>query len=136
MHLLWTAPLLAALAAASTTTSSPVVVNPYNSIKYVGISEDGVDQFMGIRFAEDTGGANRLEPPKPYYPTHGSTVDASEIGASCPQATPGAVPCMAAIPKQSEDCLNLRIAKPSGADATSGLPVMVYIYGGKNDPWD
>ena len=30
----------------------------------------------------------------------------------------------------SEDCLTLNIFRPAGANATSSLPVMVWIYGG------
>ena len=44
---------------------------------------------------------------------------------------------MADVPAavQGEDCLNLRIARPSavvgGGGEVAGLPVMVYLYGGE-----
>lgn len=111
----------------------PKVVNKYNDITYLGTSSDGVEQFQNIRFAEDTSGANRFEPPKPFYYPAGTTVQATEKGASCPQATAGAIPAMNDIPYQSEDCLNLRIARPA-APSKKLLPVMVYIYGGGFPP--
>ncbi|KAI9784744.1 MAG: hypothetical protein M1835_003506 [Candelina submexicana] len=126
MYLIWSATLLASLAAAK-----PFVTNETTSVSYQGTSADGVDQFQGISFAEDTSGANRFAPPKPYYPPHGTVVQATSPGAACPQARKGVVPPMSDVDKQSEDCLNLRIARPAAISRShKPLPVMVYIYGG------
>ncbi len=125
MHF-WTASLLATLARAA-----PFVTNKATSISYQGTSADGVDQFQGISFGEDTSGANRFAPPKPYLPPHGTVVQATARGAACPQARKGVVPPMSDVEYQSEDCLNLRIARPAAISRSRGpLPVMVYIYGG------
>ena len=124
----------ALLAASVAADDAPKVHNKYNDITYVGTSKNGVEQFQNIRFAEDTSGANRFEPPKPFYYPQGTTVQATGIGPSCPQATKGAIPAMVDIPYQSEDCLNLRIAR-SAAPIKKLLPVMVYIYGGQLIEW-
>ncbi|KAI9711925.1 MAG: hypothetical protein M1812_007079 [Candelaria pacifica] len=126
MRPIWSASLLATLAAAT-----PFVTNKATSISYQGTSGDDVDQFQGISFAEDTSGANRFAPPKPYLPPHGTVVQATSRGAACPQATKGVVPPMSDVDKQSEDCLNLRIARPASISKQhKPLPVMIYIYGG------
>ena len=116
----------------SPAAAGPVVINEKTKISYQGTSEDGVEQFRNIRFAEDTSGPNRFAPPKPFLPPPGSKVKATERGAACPQASGGAVPPMTDVLKQSEDCLNLRIARPADSKLyEKPLPVMVYIYGGK-----
>lgn len=123
----WPALLLSSLVAAG-----PLVVNEVTKVSYKGTTGDGVEQFQGIKFGEDTSGVNRFVPPKPYSPAAGSEVDATGEGPSCPQATPGCVPFMSDIPYQSEDCLNLRIARPADPSLwEKPLPVMVYIYGGE-----
>ena len=126
MHVAWSIPLLAAFAAAK-----PFVVNKYNDVSYQGTSANGVEQFTNIFFAEDTGGKNRFEPPVPYYPPPGTTVDATQKGEGCPQDPKGAIPAMLDVPVQSENCLSIRIARPEVLPKKL-LPVMVYIYGGEN----
>lgn len=129
MRFIWSAPLLATLIAAH-----PFVTNEVNSVSYQGTSSDGVDQFQGIFFAEDTSGANRFVPPKPYLPPHGTVVQATAPGAACPQATPAIVTFMSEVDNQSENCLSLRIARPANlSEGQRPLPVMVYLYGGKLD---
>ena len=129
-----------ALLAASTllfgfAAAEPFVINKDTSISYQGTSADGVEQFQGILFGQDTSGPNRFTPPKVFYPPAGTTVDATKAGAACPQPSKGIVPCMSDVKLQSENCLSLRIARPAdGRNAGKPLPVMVYIYGGKHTP--
>ncbi|KAG8534387.1 uncharacterized protein KY384_001232 [Bacidia gigantensis] len=112
-------------------SADPLVHDHNKQVTYQGTTDNGVDQFQGIPFAEDTSGHNRFAAPKPFYPPAGSTIHATNAGPACPQPSEAIVPFMSHITYQSEDCLNLRIARP--ADAThyrEPLPVMVYIYGG------
>ena len=128
MLLLLLTALLAGQAAAN-----PLVINKKTQVTYEGTSSKGVDQFQDIRFGEDTEGPNRFSPPKPFHPPPGTEVKATERGAACPQATGGIIPPMTDVVNQSEDCLNLRIARPANRKLyTKPLPVMVYIYGGKS----
>ena len=122
--------LLFSLGLAGLAAAIPIVVNPTSLIRYQGTSADDVEQFQGIKFGADTGGKNRFTRPTAWFPPDASQVDATREGPSCPQPTPGCVPFMSDIPYQSEDCLNLRIARPAGSEGKK-LPVMVYIYGGE-----
>ena len=111
--------------------AGPTVHNEDKDITYHGVSDDNVDQFLGIAFAEDTGGNNRFAPPKPFIPMRGSVVDATKPGPACPQPTEAIVPFMSNVTHQSENCLNLRITRPAELNLNENpLPVMVYIYGG------
>ncbi len=130
MRLMWLASVLVTLSAAI-----PVVTNKATSVSYQGTSAEGVDQFQGIFFAEDTSGANRFAPPKPFRPPHGTVIRATSPGAACPQATPAIVPFMSEVSNQSENCLHLRIARPADLlEHHQPLPVMVYVYGGECGP--
>ena len=127
--LLW----LWALSVAIVRAQQPVSVhdNKHN-LTYVGYSYETVDNFQGIRFGEDTSGSNRFKHPKPFiYPT-GTIVNATAAGASCPQTTIESLAGFTENPgvySLSEDCLNLRIARPHGTQQNANLPVMVWIYG-------
>ena len=123
---MWSGLLAIVLAAAD-----PSVYDDDRDIHYEGTSDNGVDQFQGIAFAEATTGNNRFAPPKPYFPPSGSVVDATKPGPACPQVSIALVPYMSNATDQGEDCLNLRIARPADSSLyTALLPVMVYIYGG------
>ena len=110
----------------------PFVTNSITGVSYHGTSLSEVEQFQNIAYAEDTSGPNRFAPPVPYLPTSGSTVQATTIGAACPQPpTPFALyPFASTINLTSEDCLNLRIARPANYSSAKPLPVMVWIFGG------
>ncbi len=106
------------------------VTNPYTNVSYLGTSAHEVDQFQNIRYAEDTSGPNRFAPPIPYLPSSGSTVNATVGGDACPQRPQqiSSFPFLSIIENMSEDCLSLRIARPTHRHKP--LPVMVWIHGG------
>ncbi|KAJ7894096.1 putative lipase [Mycena leptocephala] len=124
----------AALLHYTAVTATPTAVNQNHNVTYQGLVRNGIEVFLGIQFGQDTSGANRFKPPKPWAPKAGSVVDATAYGAACPQPIPepGASNPLAVTPvsKISEDCLNLNIARPGGVDAGAKLPVIVFIYGG------
>ena len=113
-----------------TTAAVPFVTNYHTGVSYQGTSANKVEQFKNIRYAEDTSGANRFAPPIPYLPRRGSTVYATVDGDACPQrAEPlSFFPFLSIIEKMSEDCLNLRIARPTHLHKP--LPVMLWFHGG------
>ncbi|KAH6638845.1 Alpha/Beta hydrolase protein [Boeremia exigua] len=79
--------------------------------------------FLGIPYADTTGGQNRWRAPQDVPKAKNNAVfSATQYGATCPQAISGTL-----FSRQDEDCLNLNIWAPSGA---SNLPVFVYMYGG------
>jgi carboxylesterase type B len=110
--------------------AEPLVVSPKNQVTYRGTSAGTVQHFQNIRFAHDTSGPRRFGPPVPFAPPHGSEVDASAPGAACPQTPDAMPPAFAETKEMSEDCLNLRIARPSGTTAKSKIPVVVWLHGG------
>jgi carboxylesterase type B len=83
-----------------------------------------VDVFRGIPYGEDTGGANRWQPPVPKAAWQ-HTLPAVAFGDICAQETP-AFPST----QPSEDCLSLNVWSPGDARPRSHLPVMVFIHGG------
>jgi carboxylesterase type B len=121
------------LCTAVSVIADPVVLNPEHNVTYQGFGRNGIDVFLGIPYAQDTGGANRFKPPQLYVPEDGTTIDAGSYGPACPQplGQPGLYPLyLSNITDISEDCLNLNIARPNDTTAASKLPVMVWIHGG------
>jgi len=101
-------------------------------VEYTALEQDGIEHFLGIPYAQDTSGANRFKPPRPYVPPPGCKIDASKPGPACPQPLGQLSPPLALvnITEVSENCLNLNIARPKLNGRTEKLPVMVWIHGG------
>ena len=119
----------AALAAAP-----PKVTDTAHKLTYVGITKNGVENYLNIQYGQDTGGINRFKHPKAFsYPT-GTTVQATKLGPACPAKTEQSLfgySSNGGVSSISEDCLNLRVARMPGTQSTAKLPVMVWIYGGR-----
>jgi para-nitrobenzyl esterase len=93
--------------------------------------ENAVAVFRGVPYAEPPFGSRRFEAPVPV-PRWDGTRDALEFGPPVPQAThAGSV--MSSVSGStadgSADCLTLNVWSPDLSAA--GLPVMVWIHGGK-----
>lgn len=113
------------------TESTPLVTNLRTGVSYRGKSVDGIDHFQDIFYAEDTSGSNRFAPPVTFTPPRGTIIDATAAGAWCPQCTGGPpLPFTSPITTISENCLSLRIARPSAIRESAKLPVLVWIHGG------
>lgn len=113
--------------------TQPTVTDANTKVTYIGSSVSGVEQFENIFFGQDTGGPNRFAPPLPFTYHPGSRVMANVPGNACSQPVvpiAGFEFLFSNVTRQSEDCLNLRIARPAGTDSQSRLPVMVWVYGG------
>lgn len=78
-----------------------------------------LQKWYGIRFAEDTSGANRWRPPKPFFGSEG-IFNASAFGPACLQ---GRANGGNGTEVQSEDCLRVNVIAPKG---TKNLPVYIY----------
>jgi para-nitrobenzyl esterase len=100
----------------------PVVETEDGTVE--GLSQkENVDKFLGIPFAAPPTKGNRFRPPQPVK-KYGH-MKATELGPICHQLDfkKGAY-------IGQEDCLYLNVYRPAGANATSKLPVFVWIYGG------
>lgn len=103
-----------------------------DAVRFRGTTANNVESFLNIRFGEDTSGANRFTPPKPFNYPPGTLVNATAPGAACPQPKQAVstMPLFDNVTHMSEDCLTLRVDRPAGTPASAKLPVMVWIYGG------
>ncbi|KAL7924566.1 alpha/beta-hydrolase [Trichoderma austrokoningii] len=107
----------------NTSNNSPPVID-LGYAKYRGVRLDaGIDQFLGMRFAQAPLGRLRFRAPQDPTPEKGIQ-DASQFGPICVAVsqTPDA--------GHAEDCLFVNVFKPSYATERSNLPVWVYIQGG------
>jgi para-nitrobenzyl esterase len=94
-----------------------------------GFVRNGMNQFLGIPYAEPPSGALRWQPPKPHT-AWTQTLNATDFGKTCPQITELGV--FAGPVSVTEDCLFLNVfttahAQPSGS---AKLPVLVWLHGG------
>ena len=96
------------------TTSGPVL----GFLDVSTIPTAPLRKWLGVRFAQDTSGANRWRPPQPY--TTGTVFNATEFGPACLQ---GRVNGGNGTSIQSEDCLRINLIAPVGA---KDLPIYVY----------
>ncbi|KAL9617562.1 MAG: hypothetical protein Q9160_007632 [Pyrenula sp. 1 TL-2023] len=113
-------------------TAETTVFDRKAGVLYYGSTTNSIEQYHNIRYAHDTSGERRFAPPEPFVPPPGTTVDASSPGPACPQFKDGLPPFFSETHRISEDCLNLRIARPAALNLTtsSKLPVVVWLHGG------
>ncbi|KAJ7719224.1 sterol esterase [Mycena maculata] len=117
---------------ASAAGTGPSVSLPYGTFQ--GSTTGNLTEFLGVPFAQ----AGRFELPR--APALLPCIqNATEYGPACPQQaiSPFVLPFnysgptgVATYQSISEDCLTLDIFKPSTANASANLPVLVWIYGG------
>jgi carboxylesterase type B len=92
------------------------------------VTADGreVHAFLGIPYAETTGGDNRWKDPIPKATTS-DLIEATVFGPACPQS---ANPPYSPPGEFSEDCLSLNVWRRADVLEREPRPVMVWIYGG------
>lgn len=83
------------------------------------------DIFLGIPYAQNTGGQNRFRIPQSLNTTWNGTRLAKQYGHTCPDPTDAEF-------GMSEDCLSINIIRPAGLSSESDekLPVALWIHGG------
>ncbi|KAJ5949787.1 hypothetical protein N7454_001371 [Penicillium verhagenii] len=126
MHIDRTFLLIAGLApglmSASSLSRSGIVDLGYS--EYQGVTLDnGVDEFLGIRYARPPLDELRFRAPQDPEATTG-VLDASSFGPVCVGVGQSASTSLA------EDCLFVNIWRPNNASTKANLPVWVFISGG------
>ena len=94
------------------TTSRTISTGPI-----VGFNDNGVDAWLGMRYAQAPIGEFRWRAPQAEKNSP-QTVNALSFGSACPQSERG-----------SEDCLFINVWSPENSKS---LPVMFWIHGGGN----
>jgi carboxylesterase type B len=89
-----------------------------------GVRDNGVDSFLGMRYAAPPVGDLRWRPPQPVTPWPG-VVPATAYGNRCAATASTNGPR-----SEAEDCLFVNVQRPSGARPGKRLPVYVFIHGG------
>src|SRR3984885_13678223 len=85
---------------------------------------NGVDEWLGIPYAEPPVGVLRWAPPQPHT-AWTTMLEATQFASECPQPSVKSGP---SAPGSSEDCLYLNVYAPPGGG--TNLPVMFHIHGG------
>jgi para-nitrobenzyl esterase len=106
----------------SAASAGPVVDAPAG--KFSGITTQGMNAYLGIRYAKPPVGALRWQPPQPFAKP-GADVKAKAFGNHCPQI--GSAFGQTSL---DEDCLFLNVFTPTTLPSNPHLPVMVWIHGG------
>ncbi len=93
-----------------------------------GSEVDGIARYLGIPYAAAPFGADRMRPPQPVTPWDGVR-DVTEHGPTVPKGDypPQYQVLLPELSIPGDECLNLNVWTPVGADA---LPVLVWIHGG------
>jgi acetylcholinesterase len=126
-----------------TTYATPPIVT-LDKGTFIGTSNDGVNAFLGIPFAQPPVGYLRFRQPQSLAPYSAGTYNATAFGLSCPQqaaalAIPSGLPeeTLEALaleagtpPPNGEDCLTINVFVPANATCGAMLPIVVWIYGG------
>jgi carboxylesterase type B len=95
---------------------------------YEGLYLPSFDQdvFLGVPYAQDTGGENRFRIPQSLNTTWNGTRPAKQYGPACPDFRPDSDGEYG----MGEDCLSINIIRPAGISEDEKLPVAVWIHGG------
>ncbi|KAL7004563.1 hypothetical protein EMMF5_005901 [Cystobasidiomycetes sp. EMM_F5] len=112
--------------------SAPTVTVRNGTIRGALLPGLGVHQFLGVPYAQDTGGQNRFRVPQSLNSAYNGTFDATGLGNVCPGYGVSSYPNVTAGQPYviSENCLNVNIWRPANISANASLPVLFWIFGG------
>lgn len=130
MNQLWFRTAFLGLVISANVIAEPIVHLDTSKVAYRGVARGSVEDFHNIKFAHDTSGQRRFAPPEPYTPPDGTEIDGTSPGPACPQFQAAIPPFFDETPSISEDCLHLRITRPTGTTTNDRLPVVVHLVGG------
>lgn len=114
-----------ALLGTTALATEPVVKVLNGSYSGIYLPQYQQDIFLGIPYAQDTGGQNRFLIPQTLNETWQDVRPATSYSHACPSYDPND-----AIYGMSENCLSINIVRPHGIPEDQKLPVMLWIHGG------
>ncbi|KAF2817494.1 alpha/beta-hydrolase [Mytilinidion resinicola] len=117
-------PLLHLIAA--TLATDPIVKVINGSYSGLFLPQFKQELFLGIPYAQDTGGQNRFLIPQGLNESWEGVRTAKQYGNACPDNELAAD----GVYGMSENCLSINIVKPAGLKAHEKLPVVLWIHGG------
>lgn len=112
---------------ASSASCDPTVTVRNGTYAGVSLPTFKQDAFLGIPYAQDTGGHNRFRVPQALNTTWTGVRTAQNYSNACPDPD-----LTDALYGMSENCLSINIVRPSKQEPSSNaaLPVAVWIHGG------
>ena len=105
-----------------------VCCNQYSDLR---VRTQHSPQCAAIQYAEQPVGSNRWKAPRPKLPWTQTLDVSSHSGPACPQ-DPSELHLNSST--MSEACLFMDIWAPQSANASSQLPVLVWLYGNQTTP--
>lgn len=118
--------VLGVFLAATVAVADPTVTVVNGTYEGLYLPSFDQDVFLGIPYAQDTGGHNRLRIPQSLNETWNGTRPAKAYGDSCPDFTPE----VDGFYGMSENCLSINVVRPAGISQDESLPVALWIHGG------
>ncbi|KAJ1337383.1 acetylcholinesterase [Microdochium nivale] len=112
--------------------ASPASCAPVATVRngtYVGVRLPSFhqDAFLGIPYAQDTGGENRFRVPQALNTSWSGIRTANNYSHACPDPTPADD----GLYGMSENCLSINVVRPTKKKSDKALlPVAVWIHGG------
>lgn len=116
-----------ALLATTAVSADPIVTVKNGSYSGLHLPQFSQDVFLGMPYAQDTGGQNRFRIPQSLTESWNGTRAAKNYSDACPDANPDSD----AIYGMSENCLSINVVRPAGINTTAKLPIMLWIHGGR-----
>ena len=107
--------------------AAPRVTISNGTYEGIYLSEFQQEIFLGIPYAQDTGGPNRFRIPQSLNETWDEIRPAKQYGHACPDENLGSDGTYG----MGEDCLSINIVRPAGIDESYRTPIMVWIHGGR-----
>jgi para-nitrobenzyl esterase len=120
---------VAAMSVLPGVAQTPVTLNLSNEASVVGMSQDGVDAFLGIQYGLV---GERFSRSSVLDIAEGSVVNATAYGPNCHQSYPGLPDFLHQKRHEEEECLYLNVWRPNHDPSKKAEPlsVMVWIHGG------
>lgn len=120
--MLWAALILAGVAVAEPRVT--ILNGTYSGLYLPNFQQD---LFLGMPYAQDTGGQNRFRIPQSLTEAWNGTRAATWYGPACPDEDTEED----GVYGMGEDCLSINVVRPSGVNiSTAPLPVLFWIHGG------